>query len=155
MIGCSPFKMTGMFFLQKRVEDLREQRKTVENQIATAEDSLQKTVDLIKELSDSKMVSFIHFSLYVIDYRQLTASKHTCSCKNDILLLFNVFELWLLFSGLKWSRYMLSSGLNTFKTLIRIGVTPVALFYIFSSSAGIRNTCCTAGWSKEWFDHKG
>lgn len=78
MIGCSPFKMTGMFFLQKRVEDLREQRKTVENQIATAEDSLQKTVDLIKELSDSKMVSFI--TLY-----PLFPSTSLITCNSQLL----------------------------------------------------------------------
>ncbi|XP_045908367.1 laminin subunit alpha-3-like isoform X2 [Micropterus dolomieu] len=40
--------------LQKRIEDLKNERKTVEDQMAMAEDELQKTEDLVKMLSDSK-----------------------------------------------------------------------------------------------------
>ncbi|CAJ1072333.1 laminin subunit alpha-3-like [Xyrichtys novacula] len=40
--------------LQKRIEDLKNERKTVEGQINLAEDELQKTEDLVKELTDSK-----------------------------------------------------------------------------------------------------
>lgn len=52
--------------LQKRIEDLRKQRKTVEDQIATAEDKLQKTVDLIKELSEGKMVRFEDLFIFLL-----------------------------------------------------------------------------------------
>ncbi|XP_044075989.1 laminin subunit alpha-3-like isoform X2 [Siniperca chuatsi] len=40
--------------LQKRIEDLKKERKTVEDQIAMAEDELQKTEDLAKILSNRK-----------------------------------------------------------------------------------------------------
>ncbi|XP_062260014.1 laminin subunit alpha-3-like [Platichthys flesus] len=40
--------------LQKRIENLKKERKTVEEQMALAEDELQKTVDLVKTLTDSK-----------------------------------------------------------------------------------------------------
>ncbi|XP_070700517.1 laminin subunit alpha-3-like [Pempheris klunzingeri] len=40
--------------LQKRIEDLKKERKTVGDQIAMAEDELQKTDQLVKMLSDSK-----------------------------------------------------------------------------------------------------
>ncbi|XP_041847231.1 laminin subunit alpha-3-like [Melanotaenia boesemani] len=41
--------------LQKRIEDLKKERKTVEDMMAVAEGELQKTEDLLKNLSDSKM----------------------------------------------------------------------------------------------------
>ncbi|XP_031150036.1 laminin subunit alpha-3 isoform X3 [Sander lucioperca] len=41
--------------LQKKIEDLKKERKTVEDQIAMAKNELQKTEDLVKMLSDSKM----------------------------------------------------------------------------------------------------
>ncbi|KAM4728827.1 laminin subunit alpha-3-like isoform 2-T2 [Anableps anableps] len=40
--------------LEKRIEGLKEEQKTVKNQIAMAEDELKKTEDLAKMLSDSK-----------------------------------------------------------------------------------------------------
>uniref|UniRef100_A0A087XG25 Laminin subunit alpha 3 n=1 Tax=Poecilia formosa TaxID=48698 RepID=A0A087XG25_POEFO len=40
--------------LEKRINDLKEERKTVKDQIAMAEDELKKTEDLVKMLSDSK-----------------------------------------------------------------------------------------------------
>ncbi|MEQ2239068.1 hypothetical protein ILYODFUR_000794, partial [Ilyodon furcidens] len=40
--------------LEKRIEGLKEDQKTVRNQIALAEDELKKTEDLVKMLSDSK-----------------------------------------------------------------------------------------------------
>ncbi|XP_038159689.1 laminin subunit alpha-3-like isoform X1 [Cyprinodon tularosa] len=40
--------------LEKRIKDLQEERKTVKNQIALAEDELKKTNDLAEMLSDSK-----------------------------------------------------------------------------------------------------
>lgn len=47
-----------MFSLQKRIDDLKGERKTVKNQIAVAEGELKKTEDLVKMLSDSKTVNF-------------------------------------------------------------------------------------------------
>ncbi|XP_026231324.1 laminin subunit alpha-3 isoform X2 [Anabas testudineus] len=44
----------GMEELQKRIEDLKKERKTVEDQMSMAENELQKTEDLAKTLSDSK-----------------------------------------------------------------------------------------------------
>ncbi|TDH05750.1 hypothetical protein EPR50_G00125750 [Perca flavescens] len=41
--------------LQKKIDDLKKERKTVEDQIAIAKNELQKTEDLVKMLSDSKM----------------------------------------------------------------------------------------------------
>lgn len=49
-------KVDFMHFLQKRIENLNKERKTVEDQMAMAEDELQKTEDLVKMLSDSKSV---------------------------------------------------------------------------------------------------
>ncbi|GLD51077.1 laminin subunit alpha-3 isoform X4 [Lates japonicus] len=40
--------------LQKRIENLKKERKTVEDQMAMAEDELQKAEDLLKMLTDSK-----------------------------------------------------------------------------------------------------
>ncbi|XP_018532086.1 laminin subunit alpha-3 isoform X1 [Lates calcarifer] len=40
--------------LQKRIENLKKERKTVEEQMAMAEDELQKAEDLVKMLADSK-----------------------------------------------------------------------------------------------------
>nr|XP_020451525.1 laminin subunit alpha-3 [Monopterus albus] len=48
--------------LQKRIDDLKKERKTVEDQMAIAENELQKTEDLVKMLTDSKK-----------DYEQLAA----------------------------------------------------------------------------------
>ncbi|XP_058487895.1 laminin subunit alpha-3-like isoform X2 [Solea solea] len=45
---------TAMGELQKRVENLKKERKTVEDQMAMAEDELQKTEDLVTSLTDSK-----------------------------------------------------------------------------------------------------
>ncbi|XP_034559528.1 laminin subunit alpha-3-like [Notolabrus celidotus] len=41
--------------LQKRIEDLKNEKKTVETQMNLAEDELQKTEDLVKSLTDNKM----------------------------------------------------------------------------------------------------
>lgn len=46
-----------MFVLQKRMEDLRKERKKVQDQIAMAEDQLKDTKDLLRMLDDSKTVS--------------------------------------------------------------------------------------------------
>lgn len=51
------------WFLQKRIEDLKKERKTVEDQIAMAEDELQETEDLVKMLADSKMVCLTTYSV--------------------------------------------------------------------------------------------
>ncbi|XP_068196189.1 laminin subunit alpha-3-like isoform X2 [Antennarius striatus] len=40
--------------LQKRIDNLKKERKTVEDQISMSEDELRKTEDLVKMLSDSK-----------------------------------------------------------------------------------------------------
>lgn len=45
-----------MCFLQKRIDDLKNERKTVEGQVAMAENELQKTEDLLETLSKSKTV---------------------------------------------------------------------------------------------------
>lgn len=45
------------------MEDLKRERKTVEDQIAMAEDELQKTEDLVKMLADSKMVCLTIYSV--------------------------------------------------------------------------------------------
>lgn len=54
-----------MCSLQKKIEDLKKERKTVEDQIAMAKNELQKTEDLVKMLSDSKMVSLANCYLHV------------------------------------------------------------------------------------------
>ncbi|XP_062285798.1 laminin subunit alpha-3-like isoform X1 [Scomber scombrus] len=41
--------------LQKRINDLKKERKTVEDQMAMTKNELQKTEDLVKKLTDSKM----------------------------------------------------------------------------------------------------
>ncbi|XP_026168530.1 laminin subunit alpha-3-like isoform X2 [Mastacembelus armatus] len=57
--------------LQKRIEDLKKERKTVEDQMSMAENELQKTEDLVKMLSDSKT-----------DYEQLASQLD--NAKNDL-----------------------------------------------------------------------
>ena len=46
-----------MFVLQKRMEDLKKERKKVQDQIAMAENQLKATEDLLRMLKDSKTVS--------------------------------------------------------------------------------------------------
>lgn len=58
-----------MCFLQKRIEDLKKERKIVEDQMAMAEDELQKTEDLVKMLSDSKTVRLTNCSLHVLYFK--------------------------------------------------------------------------------------
>lgn len=60
-----------MFVLQKRMEDLKKERKKVQDQIAMAEDQLKATEDLLRMLNDSKTVS--------------TPTSHVISCYNCIL----------------------------------------------------------------------
>lgn len=45
-----------IFSSQKRIENLKKERKTVEDQMAMADDELQKTEDMLKMLADSKTV---------------------------------------------------------------------------------------------------
>lgn len=45
-----------LFSEQKRIEDLKKEEKIVKDQVAMAEDELQKTEDLAKKLLDSKTV---------------------------------------------------------------------------------------------------
>lgn len=44
------------FFFQNRIKDLKQERKTVEDQMAMAGEELQKAKDLGKMLTDSKTV---------------------------------------------------------------------------------------------------
>lgn len=52
--------------LQKRIKDLTEERARVEDQMAMAEDELQKTEDLVKMLTDSKTVRMTNCRLHVL-----------------------------------------------------------------------------------------
>lgn len=54
------------FSLQERIEDLKKDRKVVESKMAMAEDELQKTQDLEKMLSNSKMVRLTNCSPHVL-----------------------------------------------------------------------------------------
>lgn len=56
MARCSSCSFNRLVLLQKRIGDLKKERKTVESQVALAEDELRKTEDLVKMLSDSKKV---------------------------------------------------------------------------------------------------
>lgn len=55
--------------LQRRTDELKEERKTVEGQMDMARNELKKTQDLLKMLSDSKMVAPHHSS----------TQRHACS----------------------------------------------------------------------------
>lgn len=48
-----------MCFPQKRIDTLKKERKTVEDQMAMAKSELQKTDDLLENLTDSKTVHLI------------------------------------------------------------------------------------------------
>lgn len=56
-------------FLQKRIENLKAEQKTVKDQMAMADDELQKTEDLVKMLADSKTVSLTICSLDVLLFK--------------------------------------------------------------------------------------
>lgn len=59
----------GVVSLQRRTEELKEERKTVEGQMDMARNELKKTQDLLKMLSDSKTVAPHHSS----------TQRHACS----------------------------------------------------------------------------
>lgn len=55
MVASGCYKSTSFFF-QNRIKDLKQERETVEDQMAMAGDELQKAKDLGKKLTDSKTV---------------------------------------------------------------------------------------------------
>lgn len=55
-MGASDCYKSVFFLCQNRIEDLKQERKTVEDQMAMARDELQKAKDLAKMLTDSKTV---------------------------------------------------------------------------------------------------
>lgn len=68
--------LTDLCSLQKRIEALKKERKTVEDQMDMAEDELQKTDDLVKMLVDSKTVCLTNCSLSVLHLKLITAHFH-------------------------------------------------------------------------------
>lgn len=71
-----------MCFLQKRIEGLKKERKTVEDQMTMAEDELQKTEDLVKMLSDSKTVRSTNCNLRVLYLQTFTFYALHCETKH-------------------------------------------------------------------------
>lgn len=57
-----------IFSRQKQVEDLKKERKTVEDQMAMAEDELQKTEDSLKMLQESKSVRLTKLHVLHLSY---------------------------------------------------------------------------------------
>ncbi len=76
---------------QKRIENLKKERKTVEDQMTLAEDELQKTADLANMLSDSKTVCLTDCSLHVL-YLMYSLHSELYNYISCILLLLSMIQ---------------------------------------------------------------
>ena len=73
----------SIFTIQRLVEDLKKERKAVEDKMALAEDELQKTENLARMLADSKIVRKPrHCEGYAMLQCSLSSSSHTLLSAN-------------------------------------------------------------------------